>query len=107
MSIGMILSPVGVLILGLGWRVSVGVCDPTAHYGVTHMMLLGRMASLIATRWYEQRHVGIARRFIHVRAALNCVTPYFLLRLCIDFWSMGITNELCDGSTTVGEDGVR
>jgi hypothetical protein len=54
-----------------------------------------------------QRHVGIARGFIQVRAALNCVTPYFLLWLGLDFWSMGITNELCDGSAAVDEDGVR
>jgi hypothetical protein len=45
------------------------------------VMLLGRTTSLIVTRWYVWRHVGIARRFIQVRAALNCVTPYFLLWL--------------------------
>jgi hypothetical protein len=38
---------------------------------------------------------------------LNCVTPYFLLWLGIDFWSMGITNELCDGSSVVDESGMR
>jgi hypothetical protein len=32
--------------------------------GVTHVMLLGRMTLLIATRWYVRRHIGIARRFI-------------------------------------------
>jgi hypothetical protein len=29
------------------------------------------------------------------------------LWLCIDLWSMRITNELCDGSVVVDEDGVR
>jgi hypothetical protein len=71
------------------------------------MMLLGRTTSLIVTRWYVRRHVGIARRFIQVWAALKCVTPYFLLWLCIDFWSMRITKELWEGSVAVDEDGVR
>jgi hypothetical protein len=30
----------------------VGVYDPTAHHGVSHMMLLARTTSLIATQWY-------------------------------------------------------
>jgi hypothetical protein len=54
------------------------------------MMLLGRTTSLIVTRWYVRRHVSIARRFIQVWAALKCVTPYFMLWLCIDFWSMSV-----------------
>lgn len=58
----------------------VGVWDPTVHHGVTHVMLLIRTASSIATRWFMQKHAGITRRLIHVRAAQNCVTPYFLLR---------------------------
>jgi hypothetical protein len=33
-----------------------------------HVMLLGRTTSLIATRWYVQRHVSIARRVIQVRS---------------------------------------
>jgi hypothetical protein len=47
----------------------VSVCDPTAHHGVTHVMFLGRTTSLIATRWFVQRHVGITRRVIRVWAA--------------------------------------
>jgi hypothetical protein len=50
---------------------AVGVCDPTVHHGVTHMMLLGRTVSLTATRWYVKGHIGLARGFIQVRAALN------------------------------------
>jgi hypothetical protein len=70
-------------------------------------MLLGKTAPLIATRWYVQRHVGITHRVIQVRVALNCVIPYFLLWLGIDFWSRRVTNELCDGSAAVDEDGVK
>jgi hypothetical protein len=40
----------------------VGICDPTTHHGVTHMMFLGRTVSLIVTRWFVQRHVSITRR---------------------------------------------
>jgi hypothetical protein len=85
----------------------VGVCDPTAHRGVTHVMLLGKTTSLIVIRWYVWSHVGIARRFIQIRSALNCVKPYVLLWPGIDLWSIDITNELCDGSVAVDEDGVR
>jgi hypothetical protein len=53
----------------------VGVCDPTAHHGVAHMMLLGRTTSLIVTRWYVRRNISIACRFIQVQLDLNCVTP--------------------------------
>jgi hypothetical protein len=73
---------------------TIDVCDPTAHHRVTHLVLLGRTTSLIVTQWYVQRHVSIARRFIQVQAALNCVTSYVLLWLGIDFWSMRITIEL-------------
>jgi hypothetical protein len=50
---------------------NLGVIDPTAHHGVTHVMLLGRTASLTATRWYVHGHVGLAQGFIQVRATLN------------------------------------
>ena len=75
--------------------------------GLPHVMLLGRTTLLIATRWYVGKHVGIACRFIYVQAGLNCVTPYSLLWLCIDFWSMRITKELWDGSVAVDKDRVR
>ena len=39
--------------------VGVSVCDPIAHHGVTHVLLLGRMAPLTATRWYVQEHVNL------------------------------------------------
>jgi hypothetical protein len=58
---------------------------PTAHHRVTHVMLLGRTTLLTATRWYVQEHVDLAQRFIQVRTALECVTPYFLLWLCNGF----------------------
>jgi hypothetical protein len=35
----------------------VGVYDPSAHYGVPHVVVLGRMTSLIVTRWYARMHV--------------------------------------------------
>jgi hypothetical protein len=49
-------------------------------------MLLGRTASLIATRWYVWKHIGVAQRFIQVQAAFDCVTPYLMLWLYIGFW---------------------
>jgi hypothetical protein len=45
---------------------AVGVCDPTVHHRVTHVMLLGRTASLIATRWYMKKHIDVAQGFIQV-----------------------------------------
>jgi hypothetical protein len=48
-------------------------------------MLLGRTTSLTMTRWYVQGDVDLARGFIQVQAALECVTLCFLLRLCIGF----------------------
>jgi hypothetical protein len=47
----------------------VGVCDSIVHHGVTHMMLLGRMMSLTATRWYVQEHFGLVQGFIQVWTA--------------------------------------
>jgi hypothetical protein len=35
----------------------IGVYDPTAHHEVLYAMVLGRMTSLIATRWYVRMHV--------------------------------------------------
>jgi hypothetical protein len=37
---------------------NVSVYDPTAHHGVPLVMLLGRTASLIATRWFVLMHVN-------------------------------------------------
>jgi hypothetical protein len=41
------------------------VCDPTAHHGVTHVILLGRMTSLTTTQWYmwgtSDLHKGLYR----------------------------------------------
>jgi hypothetical protein len=42
----------------------VNVCDPTAHHGFTHVMILGRTMSLIVTRWFAPKHAGITRRLI-------------------------------------------
>jgi hypothetical protein len=36
------------------------ICDPSVHYGVTHVMLLDRTVSLIATRWYMREHIADA-----------------------------------------------
>jgi hypothetical protein len=60
----------------------VGVYDPTAHHRVPHVMLLSRTMSLTATRWYVQEHVG-SRGGLYRFGTLECVTPYFLLRLCV------------------------
>jgi hypothetical protein len=49
-------------------------------------MLLVRIALLIVTRWYVRKHVDLAQGFIQDRAALECVTPYFLFMAM--FWFM-------------------
>jgi hypothetical protein len=48
---------------------AVCVYDPTTHLGVTLVMLLDRMASLIATRWFVPQHARMTRGLIQVRAA--------------------------------------
>jgi hypothetical protein len=51
------------------------------------MMLLGRMASLIATWWYVREHINDALGSIQARPALECVTLYFL---CVAvYWFLG------------------
>jgi hypothetical protein len=60
----------------------VGVYDPTMHHGVPHVMLLSRTVSLTAIRWYVREHVGSHKGLYRFRP-LECITPYFLLRLYI------------------------
>jgi hypothetical protein len=51
--------------------------------GVPHVMLLRRTASLIATRWYVHEHVR-SHEGLYRFEPLECITPYFFLRLCIE-----------------------
>jgi hypothetical protein len=37
----------------------VNICDPTAHHGFTHVVLLGRTVSLIVTRWFAPKNAGL------------------------------------------------
>jgi hypothetical protein len=64
------------------------------HHGVPHVMLLSRTTSLTATRWYVQGHVRLYKDLYRL-GPLECVTPYFLLRLCIGIaLGIQITNEM-------------
>jgi hypothetical protein len=60
----------------------VGVYDPTMHHGVPHMMHLSRTVLLTLIRWYVREHVGSHKGLYRFRP-LECITPYFLLRLYI------------------------
>jgi hypothetical protein len=51
--------------------------------GVTLMVLLGRMVSLIVTIWFTLEHERETSRFQQVRAVLRSIIPYFLGWLCI------------------------
>jgi hypothetical protein len=64
---------------------------------------LGRTTSLIATRWYMEEHVDDAQGFIHVWAASECVTPYFLFVVVFWSWGMKVSSELCDCSSAADE----
>jgi hypothetical protein len=71
----------------------VGVCDLTAHHGESHMMLLGRMPSLVATRWYMRKHIRNTRELYRFGPS-ECVIPYVLLVLSMEFADgVWVTNE--------------
>ena len=57
----------------------VSVWSPTAHPGLPLEVLLGRMVLLTVTQWFVQDARETVDSFLHVRAALRCVTPYFLV----------------------------
>jgi hypothetical protein len=57
---------------------AVGVCYPTAHHGVTLVMLLGRTASLIVTRWFVRWHDGRNTQACIGSGRARGVTPYVL-----------------------------
>jgi hypothetical protein len=56
----------------------VGVCYLTAHHGVTLMMLFGRTASLIVTRWFVRWHDGENTQAYTGSSRVGGVTPYVL-----------------------------
>jgi hypothetical protein len=73
---------------------AVDVYDPTAHHGVSHVILLDRTTSLIMTWWYMWMHVG-TQESIYRFGPLECVIPYFLLMLSIEYcWCSQVTDEL-------------
>jgi hypothetical protein len=57
---------------------AVGVWSPTAHPGLPLMVLLDRTVSLTVTQWFVRDTRETTDDFLQVRAALRCVTPYFL-----------------------------
>jgi hypothetical protein len=74
---------------------AVGVYDPTAHHSVSRVMLLGRTATLIATRWYVRMHVG-TQESLYRFGPLECVIPYVMLMLSIEYyWCSRVIDELC------------
>jgi hypothetical protein len=60
------------------WSWYVGVWSPTAHPGLPLTVLLGRTVLLTVTQWFVRDARGMTDGFLQVRAALRCVTPYFL-----------------------------
>jgi hypothetical protein len=72
---------------------AIGVLCPAAH-----PVFLGRMVSLIITRWfalwYERERERETRGFQQVRAALRSVIPYFLGWLFIWMRLQVVTTEL-------------
>ena len=58
------------------------------------MMLLGRISTLIATRWYVRMHVG-TQESLHMSGPLECAIPYVLLMRSIEYyWCSRVTDEL-------------
>jgi hypothetical protein len=80
-------------------RGSVGVWSPTAHPGLPLEVLLGRTMLLTVTQWFVQDSRETVDNFLQVRAALRCVTPYFLVWIFMwwvtrEFSSMEKANKL-------------
>jgi hypothetical protein len=48
------------------------------HPGLPLAVLLGRTLLLTVTQWFVRDAQGMTDGFLQVRAALRCVTPYFL-----------------------------
>jgi hypothetical protein len=59
--------------------VTVGVWGLTAHPGLPLEVLLGRTVLLTVTQWFVRDARETVGDFLQVRAALRCVTPYFLV----------------------------
>jgi hypothetical protein len=60
---------------------------------------VGRTVLLTVTQWFVQDARGTVDNFLQVRAALRCVTPYFLVWIVMwwvtrEFSSMEKANEL-------------
>jgi hypothetical protein len=60
-------------------RMAVGVWSPTAHPGLPLEVLLGSTVLLTVTQWFMRDARETIGDFLQVRAALRCVTPYFLV----------------------------
>jgi hypothetical protein len=58
---------------------AVGVWSPTAHPGLPLEVVLGRTMLLTVTQWFMRDARETVGDFLQVRAALRCVTPYFLV----------------------------
>jgi hypothetical protein len=58
---------------------TVDVWSPTAHPGLPLVVLLGRTVLLTVTQWFVRDTRETTDDFLQVRAALRCVTPYFLV----------------------------
>jgi hypothetical protein len=77
----------------------IGVWSPTAHPGLPLEVLLGRTVLLNVTQWFMRDARETVDSFLQVRAALRCVTPYFLVWIFMwwvsrEFSSMEKANEL-------------
>jgi hypothetical protein len=69
------------------------------HSGLPLEVLLGRMVLLTVTQWFVQDARETVDSLLQVRAALRCVTPYFLVWIFMwwvtrEFSCMEKANEL-------------
>jgi hypothetical protein len=81
------------------WRASCRCLEPNPHPGLPLEVLLGRTVLLTVTQWFVQDAREAVDDFLQVRAALRCVTPYFLVWIFMwrgtrEFSSMEKANEL-------------
>jgi hypothetical protein len=60
-------------------KLDVGVWSPTSHLGLPLAMLLGSTVLLTVTQWFARDARETTGDFLQVRAALRCVTLYFLV----------------------------
>jgi hypothetical protein len=75
-----------------GDEVTVGVWSPTAHLGLPLEVLLGRTVLLTVAQWFMRDARETVDDFLHVRATLRCVMPYFMVWIFMWWVTRGISS---------------